>query len=245
MAFLCLYQNQALADVLLPLEVMLPSGDTNPQHTPARSQSSPNPPSYFKAREMCKTETRNPRSQIWDWFLLCSLGVAILMTTCKFPEEHVPHRKGNFLCSCQESVSLSSRYGLAARTAVPCTPSQIKPRWKGQDRANPRRIQVEREPGRLPAAISAQSRSKRTGWSLQYLQGWKPHNLRAIQDYVNSIKPPQMMYKHLPETPGPADRLCSAQGEAPWVWSHTGGRKPDADKACGSCFRKDQVNLEN
>lgn len=29
------------------------------------------------------------------------------------------------------------------------------------------------------------------------------------------------MQKHLPETPGPSDRLCSAQGEASWVCSHT------------------------
>lgn len=31
--FLCLYQNQALADVLLPLDAMLPSGDKLPAHT--------------------------------------------------------------------------------------------------------------------------------------------------------------------------------------------------------------------
>lgn len=65
------------------------------------------------------------------------LGVAVLMTTFKFPEAHVPHRKGKFICSCQWSVSLSSRYGLAARTAVPFTPSRIKLSWEGQERANP------------------------------------------------------------------------------------------------------------
>lgn len=78
------------------------------QHTPAPSQSSPNPPSSFKAHEMCKMETRNPHSQIWDWLLLwratCTLRVAVLMTTFKFPEEQVPYRKGKFICSCQWSV---------------------------------------------------------------------------------------------------------------------------------------------
>lgn len=33
-------------------------------------------------------------------------------------------------------VSLSSRYGLAARTAVPFTPLEIKQSWEHQDRAN-------------------------------------------------------------------------------------------------------------
>lgn len=56
-------------------------------------------------------------------------------------------------------------------------------------------------------------------------------------------KQPQIIHKlHLPETPGPSDRLCSAQGGASWVWSHTGGRKPDTDKACGP-FRKDYWKL--
>lgn len=89
-------------------------------------------------------------------------------------------------------------------------------------------MQLEREAERLPAPISAQSRSKNRMESA-VSSGVKPHNLQAIQDYVNSEKPPEIMRKHLPETP--SDRLCSAQGEASWVWSHTGGRKPDADKA--------------
>lgn len=88
------------------------------------------------------------------------LGVAILMTTFKFPEEHMPPKKGKSICSCQWSVSLSSRYGLAATTAFTFTPSQIKQHWEHQDRANLRLIQVEREPGRFPASTSAQSMSK-------------------------------------------------------------------------------------
>lgn len=82
------------------------------------------------------------------------------MTTFKFPEEHVPHRKGKFIYSCQWSESWSSRYGLAARSAVPFTPSQIKLCWEGQDRENPGLIEVEREPEMLPSPVSAQSSSK-------------------------------------------------------------------------------------
>lgn len=139
MAFLCLYQNQGLADVLLPLQAMVPSA-TQAQHTPSPSQSSPNPPSSPKAHEMCKMDRRNPCSQIWDWFLLwratCTLGVAVLMTTFKFPEEHVPPRKGKFICSCQWSVFWAAGMAWQQGQQCPFTPSQIKLCWEGQEREN-------------------------------------------------------------------------------------------------------------
>lgn len=150
-----------MGNVLLPLEVMLPPGDTNSQHTPAPShpaQIHPVTPKLMK-RARWRQEIHIVKSGIGFWF------------------EGLP-RSSNFddylevsigACASEERkihvflpvVSvLSSRYGLAARTTVPFTLSQIKLLWKGEDRANLRLIEVEREPGRLPAPISAPSRSK-------------------------------------------------------------------------------------
>lgn len=128
-----------------------------------------------------KESNLGPAATLQDCITLGGYGVAILIEPplCFQRGMRLFHRKGKLFLSYQWSVVIwAAGVTWQPRTPVSFTPPWIKLHWEGQHRVNPRLIQVEREPRRLPGPTPAQSRSKSRMLSAvsilspKYLQGY-------------------------------------------------------------------------
>lgn len=115
--------------------------------------------------------------------------------------------------------------------------SQIKLHQEGHYIVNPRLIQVEREPRRLPCPPPAQSRSQSRMLRAVSLESWVSPGTQTLQPVGNARlcsfkKTPHASCTSTYQTHLNVQTLYSAHKSSQnGPWSQTGGRKPDADRA--------------